>query len=177
MQRYPCVSGIRVCALAVAALTGGAAVLSASSFFTRVRSSEPIVLSLLSEGYDRSPSFRELVDVLQRSNTIVFVQPGQCAGGLIRSCVVSVSASGGQRRVNIKIDVRTNHNTLIATIAHELQHAVEIVEQPDVTDGTTALALYRRIGIGRCREGLSDRCETTRALDMEKQVLAELYAR
>jgi hypothetical protein len=175
MRRNFCASGLGVCAFAVAMLDISGRALAADSFFTRVRSSEQIILSLLSEGYNRSSSFRGLVDTLQHSNAIVLVQPGVCAGGLIRSCVVSVLSARGQRRVNIKVDTRTNHNMLIATIAHELQHAVEIVEHPDVTDSESTLALYRLIGNGRCRDGLSERCETTRALDTEERVLAELY--
>ena len=62
-------------------------------------------------------------------------------------------------------------------MAHELQHAVEIAEHPEVIDGSGAISLYRRIALGRCREGLSEECETTRALDTERRVLEELYKR
>src|SRR5262249_29980720 len=57
------------------------------------------------------------------------------------------------------------------------QHAVEIAEHPDVTDASAAIKLYRRIAFGRCREGLSEECETKRALDTEKIVLGELLRR
>jgi hypothetical protein len=63
----------------------------------------------------------------------------------------------------------------MATIAHELQHAVEIVREPDVVDAATALALYRRIGTGRCREGLSEECETEMAKRIETVVREELF--
>ena len=147
---------------------------SAAVSFTRVRSTENFMIALVREGYDRSASFRELVDTLQRSNLIVVVQPGVCAGGRIRSCVVSVAGSLRERQIRIKIDPHTSHDWLIATIAHELQHAVEIAERVDVTDGPRALELYRTIAIGRCREGLSEECETARALAVEKRTLEEL---
>ena len=52
--------------------------------FTRVRSTERFMIALIREGYERSSTFRELVDGLQRSNIIVFIQPAACAGGRIR---------------------------------------------------------------------------------------------
>lgn len=69
----------------------------------------------------------------------------------------------------------TSNDRLIATVAHELQHAVEVAEHPEVTDASSALELYRRIAFGRCRQGLSEECETTRALATERKALEELW--
>lgn len=146
----------------------------APGLFTRVRSTERFMIALIREGYDRSPGFRDLVDVLQRSNVIVFVQPASCAGGRIRSCLASVNGSRRERHIRINVDTHTSHDALIATVAHELQHAVEIAEHLEVIDGTGALELYRHIAVGRCREGLSEECETARALATERKVLEEL---
>ena len=143
--------------------------------FTRVRSTERYTIALIREGYDRSGTFRHLVDTLQRSDVIVVIQRLPCAGGRIRSCLVSVNGSVGARQIGIKIDPQhTIGDWLIVTIAHELQHAIEIAEHPEVIDGRSAIALYRQIGIGRCREGLSEECETDRALNTEKTVRDEL---
>jgi hypothetical protein len=141
----------------------------ATGVFTRVRSTERFMIALIREGYDRSLVFRDLVDVLQQSNVIVFVEPASCAGGRIRSCLVSVNGSRRERHIRINVDTHTSYDRLIATIAHELQHA-------DVVDASATLALYRQIAFGRCREGLSEECETRRALATERQVLEELYA-
>jgi hypothetical protein len=100
--------------------------------FTRVRSTQHFMIALSREGYDRSPAFRDLVDTLQRSNVIVFVQPAACAGGRIRSCLVSVNGSDGARHIRIHVDPHTSRDRLIATVAHELQHAVEIAGHPDI---------------------------------------------
>ena len=82
-----------------------------------------------------------------------------------------------ERHIRILVDTRTSHNALIATVAHELQHAVEIAEHPEVTDASGVLKLYRRIAFGRCHVGSSEECETKRALDTEKSVLVELLRR
>src|SRR5262245_47342024 len=93
--------------------------------YTRVRSTEQHFIALVREGYERSATFRDLVDTLQRSNVTVVVQPGLCAAGRIRSCLVSVVGSERERHVRIRMDPqRTFKMGLIAAVAHELQHAV-----------------------------------------------------
>lgn len=164
--------------LAVAALGfewGGWRSDDQSPRFTRVRSSEPYINELIRDGYARSAAFRELVDVLQQSNVIVSIHPLTCAGGRIRSCLVAVEGSSRERHIWIKVDPQyTIKDRLTATIAHELQHAVEIAEHPNVFDASSTLLLYRRIAIGACGRGLSEECETQRALDTEKRVIEEL---
>jgi uncharacterized protein YjaZ len=127
------------------------------------------------DGHARSEQFRTLVDEIQRSNAVVIVQFGLCANGRFRSCVTSVDGDSRQRHVRVKIKPRTTDDRLIATVAHELQHVVEILRMPNVTDAEAALKLYRRIGTGRCREGLSEACETEAALDVEARVLDDLW--
>ena len=65
----------------------------------------------------------------------------------------------------------------MVAIAHELQHAVEIAEHPDVVDARGVIELYRQLAFGRCRDGQSEECETKRALETEKTVLVELSRR
>ena len=165
-------------ALAIAMMGNGPTLDDAPGLFTRVRSTERFMIALIREGYDRSPAFRALADTLQGSNVIVLIRPLPCGGGRIRSCVVSVEGSARERQIRINVDPRhTAGDFLIATIAHELQHAVEIAERPEVIDARSAIALYRQIAFGRCRQGLSEECETERALDVEKTVRDQLNAR
>jgi len=142
--------------------------------FSRVRGLDAEFHGLIREGDARSTTFRDIIDEIQRSNTIVMVQYGLCAKGLIRSCLTHVSGDATARNIRIVINTRTTNDRLIATIAHELQHAVEIIRTPDATNAETVMALYRRIGKGECAKGRSDRCETEAALAVEKQVLDEL---
>jgi hypothetical protein len=168
--------GLMLALRVVVALHGPGAVADdpIGKLFTRVRSTDRFMIALVREGYDRSATFRELVERLQASNITVFVLPGYCSGGRFRACLVSVSGSDRARHIRIKVDPHTTNDRLIATVAHELQHAVEIAEHLEVLDASSALALYRRISVGRCRQGLSDECETARALETERTVLAEL---
>jgi hypothetical protein len=100
---------------------------------------------------------------------------GICAGGRIRPCLVSVGGSQQERHIRIRIDPQhTIENRLIAAIAHELQHAVEIAERPAVIDAAGVMKLYRQIAFGRCQQGLSEECETTKAVETERRALSEL---
>ncbi len=141
---------------------------------TRVRGADETMRSLIRDGDARSDTFRAIVDELQRSNAVVMVQFGLCAKGLVRSCVSHVEGNESQRHIRILVNTRTTNERLIATIAHELHHALEIVREPQVTSGELVMALYRRIAKGACGKGLDERCETEAALVAEATVLEEL---
>jgi hypothetical protein len=142
--------------------------------FVRLKPADPEMRRLMTDGYRRSETFRALVDEIHRSNAVVVVQYGQCGKGRFRSCVTDVAGDRRQRAIRIKIDTRTTDDRLMATVAHELAHALEILREPDVFSAETTLNLYRRIGMGKCREGLSDACETDAALAAEARVLDEI---
>jgi hypothetical protein len=149
---------------------------TSSPALTRVKPAGPEMRRLILEGHARSAAFRALVDEIQRSNAIVVVQIGLCANGRIRSCVSNVDADVNGRYIRIKLNTKATDDRLIATIAHELQHAVEIVRDPETVDATTTLSLYRRIGTNDCRARLTDKCESEAALQIEAFVNAELAA-
>jgi hypothetical protein len=144
--------------------------------FTRVRGVGGDMHRLIHEADGLSRTFQSLVDEIQRSDAIVMVQFGLCASGQFRSCVMHVTGDDRQRHIRILVNTRTTGDRLLATIAHELQHAVEIVRDPQARDAESALALFRRIAMGKCKQGLSDACETAAAQEVEGTVLRELYA-
>ena len=98
--------------------------------FTRVRGMGVDMHRLIREADGLSRTFRSLVDEIQRSDAIVMVQFGLCASGQFRSCVMHVTGDERQRHIRILVNTRTTGDRLLATIAHELQHAVEIVRDP-----------------------------------------------
>jgi hypothetical protein len=161
-------------AIALQAAPVAGATIDEPPVLTRVKAADPEMRRLVLDGRSRSATFGTLLDELERSDAIVVVQFGECANGRIRSCVSNVSRDARLRFIRIKVSTRTTDDRLIATIAHELQHAVEIVRVPEVGSAAEALALYRRIATGRCRDGLSDRCETDAAIRLEALVNDEL---
>lgn len=143
----------------------------------RLKPADAEMRRLISDGFDRSATFRALVDAIHQSNGVVIVQYGLCANGRFRSCVTNVDGDRGRRNIRIKVNTRATDDRLIATVAHELHHAIEILSDPEVASPESVLALYRRIGTGPCRQGLSEACETDEALRVEAVVNDELARR
>ncbi len=117
---------------------------------SRVRSSDAAIRALLREGADRSATFSTLVDAIEHSNGIVYVEFGYCAFGHLNACVLPLIASPhGDRYLRILVTPdknRRSHDQLLALIAHELRHALEVFDAPEVVDVETMNALYSRIG-------------------------------
>ena len=63
---------------------------------------------------------------------------------------------------------------MIATVAHELQHAVEVIEDESVKDERSLVALYKRIG--QPSRAANSGWETTNAQQTGYQVRRELVA-
>jgi hypothetical protein len=109
-----------------------------------VRGADATARMLLQEGAARSATFRRLLDVLQSSDLIVYVETGVLdrAGRL-----VFVAAGRDCRFLRISVRTPGRDADLIAWLGHELQHAVEIAAAQEVTDQHAVLELYQRIGI------------------------------
>ena len=85
-----------------------------------------------------------------------------------------IGQGDGWRFLSVEVDDRSPKAIVLAMLGHELQHAVEIANAPDVTNDDGLAALYRRIGY--CRKSCGDQpdLETQAALDTEHRVYAEL---
>ncbi|HEV3063361.1 MAG TPA: hypothetical protein VGY48_34265 [Vicinamibacterales bacterium] len=117
---------------------------------SRVRSTDATILELLREGGERSATFRALVDAIDHSSGIVYVEFGYCAFGHLHGCMLPfIASTHGNRylRVTVMPDQRgKNRDQLLAVIGHELRHALEVFEHPDVVDVATMEAMYQTIG-------------------------------
>lgn len=145
----------------------------------RVRSTDTRMLDLLHEGSARSAAFRTLIDTIDRSNGIVYVEFGYCAFGHLDGCLLPFLAPAhGGRYLRIVVTSDTNrraHDQLIALVAHEMRHALEVLEHEEVVNVVTMEAMFRKIGVpltGR-RSGY----ETSAARTAGDEVLAELLAK
>jgi len=169
----------RLVPVALPGVLVGIWLLSASTVFgfqaTGVRSTNPTVAALITEGAARSASFQRLLDRVSDANGIVYVEFGHCALGHLNGCLLPyvVPTNGGRYlRIVVTPDrTRTSHDGLIALIAHELQHALEVLAHPEVVDVDSTLAMYARIG--RPLNGRGG-YETSEAHTAQEAVLAEL---
>jgi len=136
----------------------------------RVRAADSRVAALLAEGLRRSATFGDLVVALHRTNVIVYIQtaphlPRSLDGRLMLT-------SGPIRQRYLRIQIRPDGSTpdLVALIGHELRHAIEIGEAPEVADERTLIALYERIGYPEGQHGY----DTVAARDTGRRVRMEL---
>ena len=110
----------------------------------RVRTTNTAIATLLTEASTRSSTFRELVSTIEQTDGIVYVEPGQCRHG-VRACLsLSVTRAGGFRILRVLVNLATDAIELMATIGHELRHALEILTQPAVRSTQDAWLYYAR---------------------------------
>ena len=140
-------------------------------YFSRVRSEHEVTTRLLAEGYQRSPTFRRVVDIIEKSDLLVYVFH-YITDAKVRGHVQVMGEANGIRIVFIFINSNLTSVRSIAMIAHELQHAVEIANARDVVDHQSLIRHYERIGtpLGWSRQ----RYDTAAARAIERVVLAEL---
>ena len=90
-----------------------------------------------------------------------------------------ITATGGWRYLSTELSDHYSRVDLLALLAHELQHAVEIADAPEVVDEASLIALYRRIGSDEGRGAVQGAVwfETQEAIDIARRLLAELVGR
>jgi hypothetical protein len=153
---------------AMAASGGAQAQQPETATFSRLRPAGRKAEALLSAGIAGSATFRQLVEAIERSDLVVYVEtrtlrlPGQ---------LQLVAASPGCRHLRVSIRVPGLDAELTAWLAHELWHAVEIAGAGEVRDQASLLRFYQRAGAG----GRADATvETGQAQETWTRVLSEL---
>ena len=110
----------------------------------RVRSTNPAIAQAIAEGEARSITFRSLVQKIEGTDGIVYVERGRCGHGVPACLSLSVVSGGGFRLLRILVDSARSVASLIATIGHELQHAIELLTEPGVRTMAAAYNFYLR---------------------------------
>lgn len=112
----------------------------------QLRSRSATIAGIILHASELSGTFGHMVDIINASNAIVYVEEGRC-GGNVRACLVSVTPAGPHRRIlHVRVDVRKPDADLVGSIGHELYHATEVLDYPAVTTDLAMHSLYRRIG-------------------------------
>jgi hypothetical protein len=112
-----------------------------------VRTAYPYITSLLRDGFARSPTFARLVTRLERSDLIIHIETSVTLPPGVEGRLMLLPRAHETRYVRIQIAITESYADAIALVAHELEHAQELADAPDVTDMTAFTALYERIGI------------------------------
>jgi hypothetical protein len=111
-----------------------------------VRTIDSRLRELIATGVRQSPIFRTLVDRLNRSTVIVYVEDRLLSGRLSGRLTLIGGGQDGWRYLRIEIECRQSTVNRIAALGHELQHAVEIADAGAAADETSIRALYGQIG-------------------------------
>ena len=146
------------------------------AFMMGVRPTSVSVAELVAEGRDRSATFRKLVEDLDVSGWIVFVQEGACRLPNVHGCLLHrVGMFEGRRYLRIVLShPPAAREQMIATIGHELQHAAEVVSDARVENAADISELYRRIGYVSMRTAGGQLYETHAAVRARVTILQEL---
>ena len=151
-----------------AVVAAGEVPITAQDASPALRPETAAVRALITDGIERSSTFRDLTSRLSGADVIVYVRFSRCPGNLA-GCLLWASAPG-LRRVVIKLDqFGRSPNELTALLAHELQHALEVADAPEIKD----LASFQKSFAGRGWKGAHG-FETAQAREITKRVAAEL---
>lgn len=142
---------------------------------TRLRSVDPAIRATIDEGCRRSPTFATLVDYLERSSLVVYVEQVRTLRDGMQGALLHGGAGPQYLRVLLKRGMSLNRRVVV--LAHELQHAVEVVEAGIAADAVEMDALFRQIGDERSPGGQRQRYETAAAVRVADTVAVDLRAR
>jgi hypothetical protein len=127
---------------------------------------------LLEEASRRSATVRELVDELGRSDVVVYVDLDGNDPSDLDGSLRFMGATANTRNVHVWLQPRHSDSALMPTLAHELQHAVEVARATDVRSAERFEAMYAALGTSANPR----RYETAAAQDVGVRVRRELDA-
>jgi hypothetical protein len=115
--------------------------------YAHVRPMQKDAEDLIAQGMAQSPTFRRLVNQIERSNVIVYVdlRPDmrESIGGSLRF----LAKSATHRFLRVQVNRADTPLWRVALLGHELQHAVEVAEAGDIASSDDMRTLYHRIGV------------------------------
>jgi hypothetical protein len=158
-------------ASAIAPLTAAQVRAIMSAPTRHVRAVDRAMSSVLAEGMRRSGTFAHLVLALDKSDVIVYIESGRQMPSTIVGRLLLAAGPEGHRYLRIQVTGHPRSNDIIALVGHELRHALEVAESPEVRDEASLIALYERIGHPSTGPHHYD---TVAAQDTGRQVKAEL---
>jgi hypothetical protein len=135
-------------ALVILGLARVSAAENDSPAFARVRSTDPSLSALIDRAATQSPTFQGLLTTIQRSNGMVQVENGKCRHSVWACLRMWMETVNSTRFLRIVIDRRKGDSDVdvMASLGHELQHAVEALSEPGVTDWRDLYNLFDRLG-------------------------------
>jgi hypothetical protein len=144
----------------------------------RVRSEDPTITALIAQASEWSATFHAFLDIIDRSDGLVYIERGRCRHGGAACMSLIVKLAGPNRMLRIVIDHRKARCdlNLMASIGHELWHAIEVLREPSLRSYAHLYHFFSRDGRHTERAGSFGAWETPAAINAGFTVLEELYA-
>jgi hypothetical protein len=134
-----------VVAVLLAGMTCGIAGTSDSGpGLPRVRSTNRTIAAAIAKAESQSATFRSLVRDIEGTDGIVYVEEGICRHGVKACLSLSIVSGVGYRLLRILVGTTGDAIALMATIGHELRHAIELLSEPGVRTTAAAYNYYLR---------------------------------
>ncbi len=108
---------------------------------------DPDLRALVDEAARRSPSIRALRAELETFDVTVYVRTRLLPQLDLDGRVALLSVNGTHRYLVIELSCARSRLQQMATLGHELFHALEIAREPSIVDGRSLAAFYDRIGV------------------------------
>jgi hypothetical protein len=143
--------------------------------FRRVRVLPSCLDSFIADAAARSSTIRALVARIEQSDLIVYVRCASFRNAALAGRLVFLTAVARTRLLMIEIKSPEQWHTQVATVAHELQHAVEIADAPSVRSQAALALHYRQTGITVATNPFVFDTEAARQTGLRVQ--RELYGR
>ena len=112
------------------------------------------------------------MDAIQATDGIVYVQRDRCRHHVFSCLVLWMGFAGPYRVLRVNVAGGRNDIETMASIAHELRHALEVLNEPHVRSG---FGMYQLYTLNHAHRG--ETFETEAAIDAEDAVYKELKHR
>ena len=113
----------------------------------KVRPNDRRSAALLVEGLRLSATVRRLVDQLEQRRVVVYIQIENRLKGRLAGSLTWITGTTHIRYVRISINPELRGAAAVAVLGHELQHAIEVANEPSIVDNKSLNAFYREHGI------------------------------
>ncbi len=145
-----------------------------STSMWHIRPVQARVTAILEDGVRSSATFRDLVRAIESSDIIVYLELAPCRSRRANGCLRFISATAEHRFLVISLNFSLSHvptqYVLIRLLGHELQHVLEVAQNPEVRTEDAFRELYARIGFFNGRNTY----DTNAAREVGTRVWAEL---
>ena len=164
-------AAILACTLALTGLDCPAPSAPIDPIGSHVRALDARTQEWIRIGTTQSPTFRALAARLAASDLILYIEIVDGIIGGSAGRLYFVTATRSVRYVRIELVAQGNVREMVALVGHELQHAVEVANAPQVRDRQALALLY----LGMSENGLNrTQFDSVAARVTEERVRSEL---